>query len=118
MNGEYCQSLVLKVNLPHDIVHRSLRCAINNTIQKPLLCISDTAHDRRHINKLRCSRLLQQRPGGLEQSHRADSVDLEMVAELCDWCVDGVAPPVCNASVGDDNVQVCDAMLGFKGVDG
>lgn len=110
---------MLEMDLPHEPMQHGLGGPIRRHRKRPHLHAADTPQRRTDTDKLaRQRRLLQQRQRGLEEQQRAEAVDRHVLGDGGEGDGRDGGEVGGDAGVGDDDVEVRDAVGGLQGGDG
>ncbi len=98
------QPLILKMDLPHKIIHHRLRRPVrpDRLTTHP----ANTPAIRADDHKLRPRRRLQQRQHSLKQHNRPNRIDREMTPHLRKWRCSNSSKVRRDARIGDDDVHL------------
>lgn len=104
------QPQILKMNLPRNIIQRSLRSAISRVRKIALFHIRQTRRRSPQSDKFWRFGTIQKGQDGLEEVDDAVDVDFEMLADVGDFDFADGGEDFGDAGVGDDDVEGCDVV--------
>lgn len=109
--------VALAVHLSREVMCCSLACAICDHGERHLFHGRNAGYRSANQNKARAVARFEERLDSLEEAQRTHGIDVKHVAEILRLDLRDAPVDLAYTSVGDDNVQLLDPMLGSDELD-